>query len=63
MADQRQSSLEIVWHQVAVVERFSSVLYPLDIQELLKQIPTIGYVVPELVLRGIPEEHKPLATK
>ena len=63
MADDKQPSVQIVWHQVAVIERFSSVLYPLDILELLKQVPAIGYVVPELVLRGTPEEGKPIATK
>ncbi|MBE9501119.1 MAG: hypothetical protein KAX23_03735 [Dehalococcoidia bacterium] len=59
----KQAELQIVWHQVTVIERFSSVLYPLDILELLKQIPTIGYVVPELVLRGTLEAGKPIATK
>ncbi len=64
MASEKQSSVQIVWYQVAIIERFSSVLYPLDILELLKQIPTIGYVVPELVLRGETlEEGKPIATK
>lgn len=63
MAGEKQPGIQIVWHQVVIVERFSSVLYPLDILELLKQIPTIGYVVPEPVLRGTPEEGKPIATK
>ncbi len=63
MTSAKKDDLQIVWHQVTIIERFSSVLYPLDILELLKQISTIGYVVPELVLRGTPEADKPIATK
>ena len=63
MAQQEQKEIQIVWQQVSIIERFSSVLYPLDILELLKQIPTIGYLVPELVIKGIPEAGKPIATK
>jgi hypothetical protein len=63
MTGGKEPNVHIVWHQVAVIERFSSVLYPLDIFELLKQLPTIGYVVPELVLRGPTEERQPIATK
>jgi hypothetical protein len=58
-----EKQIEIVWRKVSIVQRFSSVLYPLDIFELLKQLPTIGYVVPELVLRGTPEANKPIAQK
>lgn len=63
MADQKKPDTQVVWHQVAVLERFSSVLYPLDLFELLRELPTIGYVVPDLVLRGTPEAGKPIATK
>lgn len=63
MATQEQKELQIVWHQVSIIERFSSVLYPLDLLELLKQLPAIGYIVPDLVLRGTPEVGKPIATK
>lgn len=63
MVSGNRDNIQIGWYQVAISEGFSSVLYPLDIWELLKQIPTIGYVVPELVLRGTPEERKPIATK
>ena len=63
MSADNKSDLQIVWHQVTVSERFSSVLYPLDFLELLRQIPTIGYVVPELVQRGTIEAGKPIATK
>ncbi|MFH1485003.1 MAG: hypothetical protein ABIH46_02935, partial [Chloroflexota bacterium] len=63
MAAQKQPDIQVVWHQVLVSERFSSVLYPLDTLELLKQLPAIGYVVPELVLRGTPEQSKPIASK
>ena len=63
MTADKQSDLQSVWHQVTITERFSSVLYPLDMLELLKQIPTIGYVVPELVQRGVIEGGKPIATK
>ncbi len=63
MAIQEQKELQIVWQQVSIVERFSSVLYPLDLQELLKQLPAIGYIVPELVLKGTPEIGKAIATK
>jgi hypothetical protein len=64
MTSEKQPAVQIVWHQVSIVERFSSVLYPLDLFELLKQIPSIGYVVPELVLRGGSlAAGRPLATK
>lgn len=63
MDGEKREEFQVVWHQAAVIERFSSVLYPLDTLELLKQLPAIGYVVPELVLRGTPEEGKPIATK
>lgn len=63
MAGDKQPNVQIVWHHVSIMERFSSVLYPLDIVELLKGIPNIGYIVPELVLRGTPELDKPLATR
>lgn len=63
MTTEQKQVIQIVWHRAAVIERFSSVLYPLDIAELLRQLPTIGYVVPELVLRGTPEVGKPIAQK
>jgi len=63
MASKKELGVQIVWRQVSVVEGFSSVLYPLDIYDLLRQLPNIGYVVPDLVLRGIAERNQPLATK
>lgn len=63
MASKKELGVQIVWQQVSVVEGFSSVLYPLDIYELLKQLPNLGYVVPDLVLRGTPEQSRPIATK
>lgn len=63
MTTEQKQDIQIVWHQVSIIERFSSVLYPLDITELLRQLPTIGYVVPDLVLRGTPEAGKPIAQK
>ena len=59
----KESKIQIAWRQVSVIEGFSSVLYPLDVFELLKQLPSIGYVVPELVLRGTPEQGRPIAIK
>ena len=53
----------VVWQRVSIIQRFSSALYPLDVFELLKQLPTIGYVVPDLVLRGTGEAGKPIAQK
>lgn len=57
------SDIQVTWRRVTISQRFSSVLYPLDVFELLRQLPTIGYVVPELVLRGTPEPNKPVAQK
>jgi hypothetical protein len=34
------------WRQVALVERFSSVMFPIDIEELLAELPTLGYIIP-----------------
>lgn len=53
----------IAWLNVNIVERFSCVLYPLELLSLLRQLPTIGYVVPELVLRGTPDPNSPIASK
>jgi len=61
MADKEQ--VDITWQSVSVIQRFSSVLYPLDTFELLKQAPTIGYVVSDLALRGTLEAGKPAAQK
>ena len=61
MSDAEQ--VEFTWQSVSVIQRFSSVLYPLDTYELLRQAPTIGYVVSDLVLRGIMEAGKPAAQK
>ncbi len=36
----------IHWRRIALVERFSSVLYPLDIEGLLEELPSLGYIVP-----------------
>lgn len=63
MATEQKQDVQIVWHQISIIERFSSVLYPIDIIELLRQLPTIGYVVSDLVLRGTPEAGKPVAQK
>jgi hypothetical protein len=61
MSDTEQ--VEFTWQSVSVIQRFSSVLYPLDTYELLRQMPTIGYVVSDLVFRGIMEAGKPAAQK
>jgi len=58
-----EKDIEIVWWKVAIIERFSSVLYPLDSLELLRQLPTIGYVVPELALTVRTDSNKPIAQK
>jgi len=63
MVQEQKQRTQITWHGVSIVERFTSVLYPFDILELLKQLPTIGYIVPDLVLRGTPEPGKPIAQK
>lgn len=58
-----RDQVEITWQSVSVIQRFSSVLYPLDIYELLRQAPTIGYVVSDLLFRGTLEAGKPAAQK
>ncbi|MBI2857538.1 MAG: hypothetical protein HYX90_00550 [Chloroflexi bacterium] len=63
MATADGKQFRIGWHEVSILERFSSVLYPIDIMELLRLLPTIEYLVPALVLRGTPEIGKPIATK
>jgi len=63
MAERKQRDVQIVWQRVTLIERFSSVLYPLDLPELLRQIPTIGYVVSEPSARGIAEGVMPSASK
>ncbi len=64
MTGNKQASVQIAWYQVAVVERFSSVLYPLDVWQLLREITDIAYVVPALLLsRGEQEAGKPIAVK
>jgi hypothetical protein len=34
------------WRRLALVEQFSSILYPLDVEALLAELPTLGYIVP-----------------
>ena len=58
-----KGDIEVVWRKVALIQRFSSVLYPFDIFELLTQLPTIGYVVPELSLTVAREANRPIAQK
>jgi hypothetical protein len=58
-----KEQVELTWQSISVIQRFSSVLYPLDIYELLREAPTIGYVVSDLALRGTPEINKPVAQK
>ncbi len=59
----KEPTIQIVWQRVSITEGFSSVLFPLDVFDLLRQLPNIGYVVPDLVLRGTPEANRPIATK
>lgn len=59
----QQQDLKIVWHNLGLVERFSCVLFPLDTLDLLRQLPSLGYVVPDAALRGSPEDGKPLAVQ
>lgn len=63
MASAKQPGVKVAWRQVNVSEKFSSVLYPIDVFELLRTLPNVAYVVPDLVLRGTPEQGKPIATK
>lgn len=63
MNAEQKKQVQVVWYRILISERFSSVLYPIDVIELLKQLPSIGYVVPDLVLRGTPEANRPLASK
>ena len=63
MAKEHALLIEVNWYVVFIVERFSSPLYPFDVRELLRQLPTIGYIVPEPVLRGTLEPNQPIARK
>ena len=63
MPEAQKHEIEVTWQQVSTVERFSSVLYPINVPRLLSLLPIAGFVVPDLVLRGTPEAGKPLATK
>ena len=62
MADKPARKVEISWAKVALIERYSAVLYPIDLPDLLSRLPTQGYVVPEKVFYGsLPQEE--MATK
>jgi hypothetical protein len=63
MPEGQKTAVEVVWQQVSTVERYSSPLYPINIPRLLAQLPLVGYIVPDLVLRGTPEQGKPIAMK
>ena len=64
MTGNKPSGVQIAWYQVAITERFSSVLYPLDVWQLLREITDIAYVVPNLLLStGQYEAGKPIAVK
>ena len=59
----QQENINITWQQVSLIERFSSVLYPLDLVELLRILPTIGFVVPDISRAGVQDILNPIAHK
>lgn len=58
-----EKSIEIVWRRISIIQRFSSVLYPFDIIELLRQLPALGYITPSLTLTVSPDPNQPIAQK
>lgn len=36
----------IHWRRISLVERFSAIVFPLDVEELLAELPELGYIVP-----------------
>lgn len=52
-----------LWFSLRLVEKFSNVIYPIDIPSLFRVLPNIGYIVPKKVLKGILEPGESLAIK
>jgi len=64
MPSSPRENMILKWETLSLIERFGNVLYPLDVVDLLRQLPKLGYIVAERVLRGaILEPGQPLAIK
>jgi hypothetical protein len=56
-------NLKPIWRRLSLIERFTNVLYPIDLLELLQQLPKLGYVVPRKILKGVIEPGESAARK
>jgi hypothetical protein len=63
MDSSRVENLKPRWRRLRLVERFANVLYPIDLFELLRQLPSAGYIVPQKTLKGIVEPGEAAALK
>ncbi len=64
MVANNKQKIDLNWSKMHLIERFDTVLYPLDVGEMLRQLPKLGYVVAERILYGARlEEGMPLAIK
>lgn len=63
MDSSRVEKLKPRWRRLRLVERFANVLYPIDLFELLRQLPNAGYIVPKKVFKGVIEPGEAAARK
>ncbi len=63
MDSSRVENLKPRWRRLRLVERFANVLYPIDLFELLRQLPKAGYVVPPKIFKGVIEPGEAAALK
>ena len=54
---------KVRWRRLRLIERFTNVLYPIDLFELLRQLPNAGYIVPQKIFKGIIEPGEAAALK
>ena len=59
----RVENLKPRWRRLRLNERFTNVLYPIDLFELLRQLPNAGYIVPQKIFKGIIEPGEATALK
>jgi len=63
MDSSRVENLKPRWWRLRLVERFANVLYPIDLFELLRQLPNAGYIVPQRIFKGVIEPGEAAALK
>jgi len=54
---------KVRWRRLRLIERFTNVLYPIDLFELLRQLPNAGYIVPQKIFKGVIETGEAIALK